>query len=1303
MQGQKALETPKKSDKRKSMPKLSPIAPPPPQPEAAQYSRIQQNEQSEATEQLLNSQRLGIDKRKGSASQHPFLKSQSDTHEFTTSAAFKITDNIFDSQPQRLPIDEINLEDEEDRDEQLFKYTFEEEPYPGEVVTNIEEDDHRTATTVSPMARRGKQNNYDEDEKEIEALDYQDQYYQKTKKEDMNCENQDEGDECQQRSDFDQEEDEVRGESPDITIEKVEKCVIEDSKSVGAGESKQQEKKATTQVIVREVRYTAYSENMEQTLKMLSCQKNISLIDKKDPKYKRMFITAQHTKTINLQPQHQAVNESQLTVLTQAPVLTSQDFGSPSKSKKIPDGQGGPSKKLIQAIQTVSIFQPKGLYSAQILDLGTRNLILSKMKKLFEGLGQLNSRYTSIEDFRQGLIADLVKPLKKKKLRTFLNPDNLIVIVPQGEQLLDIPGGGLRPLLQEYELAQVAVMNAKINRLKTLKNAFASQRFQPRITQQLSFTSGYNTQKLTKDSQTPGTSIVSAAGVTSANRRTGNGANTLEITTPAANNSNLVEPYRRFRYNFHYWLKNFKYNDDGTFQFMNQEGTPQTQLQAPPNIVKAQELRTPAVKLVEKKDANNMIHGIAIGGFQTNINEESPSKNSPTKLAQKQQQIQRYQNKLQNPPDEIPIPMLSGYDVKDLNNTKKNFFVLGPSGVREVEDPSQLQKNGNKQATVVVSQQVPPPTGSVYGKVNTNQSQSIMKGKPFDTQQILDSLAQIKNQQEEIKRRRFKPTSSPSRMDAHARNDRTSPTQSYKKPQEDLLKLRAGIDDDARDSLESSLNFRPIKGITKRKGMQITSEDESTTPSLQHGRVSQNESQKYSVLEMDQQQQTMGNISKLMQSPNIIVQGGQKSSFDSVFPINNNISSTQRNEIRFKHQQPHNSVLAGGAFNATDTPANRLNERMKALKKVTGPHTSLPNQLPNVEELLTQSNVFSQQMQFQSSFSQTAGVINQSFEKTPGKQTQKEQSQPITNLYQLMKSSGGQLNTILLHKQTQNNLNPISSNSGVIRQRPSNFKLNNGASSLKETANAIGAASLRSLKAAEQKTASSGMITQQMNLMPKTNSKASFAGLSKEMPSSGNIEDEVQSKPKTPLGQARLYQHISVSPNRFVGGFNTGANSIEFQQQLLQAQEDYMAQVAKQYPPGTVFFDKLKRKSAAIINFMNYMSGQQQYTQADMLKLQTTAQRQMVIPNVSQQSQSLEPRGGRGPTKPQQIRVGGRPSNPPHGLTHFSQTPAQMTGKALSFSVPQRSSEKQGVLAFLGNEANNRRTPSNNPMQLVYQ
>ena len=49
---------------------------------------------------------------------------------------------------------------------------------------------------------------------------------------------------------------------------------------------------------VREVRYTVYGENLELSLRLLSCQKNINLIDKKDPKSRRMFITATHYKPI---------------------------------------------------------------------------------------------------------------------------------------------------------------------------------------------------------------------------------------------------------------------------------------------------------------------------------------------------------------------------------------------------------------------------------------------------------------------------------------------------------------------------------------------------------------------------------------------------------------------------------------------------------------------------------------------------------------------------------------------------------------------------------------------------------------------------------------------------------------------------------------------------------------------------------------------------------------------------------------------------------------------------------------------
>lgn len=82
--------------------------------------------------------------------------------------------------------------------------------------------------------------------------------------------------------------------------------------------------------------------------------------------------------------------------------------------------------------------------------------------------------------------------------------------------------------------------------------------------------------------------------------------------------------------------------------------------------------------------------------------------------------------------------------------------------------------------------------------------------------------------------------------------------------------------------------------------------------------------------------------------------------------------------------------------------------------------------------------------------------------------------------------------------------------------------MGNAASST-NTASGGGAASLRSLKTVDAKTASTGMITQQMQILTKTNSKQ---GLDLKQ-----VGDD--SKPKTPLGGARGYQHISVSPARF--------------------------------------------------------------------------------------------------------------------------------------------------------------------------
>jgi hypothetical protein len=73
------------------------------------------------------------------------------------------------------------------------------------------------------------------------------------------------------------------------------------------------------------------------SVRLLSFQKNINLIDKKDPKSRRMFVTATHSKTIKESSSNQDLDNK------------------PEKPQKVhvPDGQGGPSKKIINAIENV--------------------------------------------------------------------------------------------------------------------------------------------------------------------------------------------------------------------------------------------------------------------------------------------------------------------------------------------------------------------------------------------------------------------------------------------------------------------------------------------------------------------------------------------------------------------------------------------------------------------------------------------------------------------------------------------------------------------------------------------------------------------------------------------------------------------------------------------------------------------------------------------------------------------------------------------------------------------------------------
>jgi hypothetical protein len=48
----------------------------------------------------------------------------------------------------------------------------------------------------------------------------------------------------------------------------------------------------------------------------------------------------------------------------------------------------------------------------------------------------MGHRYCGLDDYRAALILDMVKPLKRKKKFSFLNPDNLPMVTSQTEGIL---------------------------------------------------------------------------------------------------------------------------------------------------------------------------------------------------------------------------------------------------------------------------------------------------------------------------------------------------------------------------------------------------------------------------------------------------------------------------------------------------------------------------------------------------------------------------------------------------------------------------------------------------------------------------------------------------------------------------------------------------------------------------------------------------------------------------------------------------------------------------------------------------
>ena len=82
------------------------------------------------------------------------------------------------------------------------------------------------------------------------------------------------------------------------------------------------------------------------------------------------------------------------------------------------------------------------------------------MKKHMETIFSMGHRYCGLDDYRAALILDMVKPLKRKKRFSFLNPDNLPMVTSQTEGILPtVIGGGLRSLVQEFDSSLNRLIN----------------------------------------------------------------------------------------------------------------------------------------------------------------------------------------------------------------------------------------------------------------------------------------------------------------------------------------------------------------------------------------------------------------------------------------------------------------------------------------------------------------------------------------------------------------------------------------------------------------------------------------------------------------------------------------------------------------------------------------------------------------------------------------------------------------------------------------------------------------------------
>eukprot|EP00347_Sterkiella_histriomuscorum_P018916 403343678 len=403
---------------------------------------------------------------------------------------------------------------------------------------------------------------------------------------------------------------------------------------------------------LKEMSYSVYGENLENTLKLLSCQKTISLIDKKDPKSKRTFITAQ------------------------CPPI--------SRSKKA-------NQALNEELDNIIAYKPQNIFASHVLEKNQRLNLQAKYRKQINLVTELQQKYCSVDDYKNQVLAD-IQPVKRREIYSLLNPNNLESTNSQ-----------------QFNSSHIFQSGQLGNLYGSRKNSNFCTINQFNKTQQL------------------------PSQLDQASTQNG-GRQSVE-----------QDVYKRFRYNFYYWLKNFKQTEDGQFQFvdpslLNQDSKLETQKKNLIGVVLDQnhqsvkvnrlksDLITKNTQYNTQNDQGSDLQSLINNAIQNGINSDNAIKIDRQYQSNVDQVKQEYgQNSMLKQsrggentqrrrlmPNKTNVQMDNSQDKpKTQIDQQKNFFFIGPQ--------NQQQK----------------------------QTSSFKDNKKRDSNLVLDSLIELKKQKEE--------------------------------------------------------------------------------------------------------------------------------------------------------------------------------------------------------------------------------------------------------------------------------------------------------------------------------------------------------------------------------------------------------------------------------------------------------------------------------------------------------------------------------------------------------------------------